>query len=196
MLDKKRITIICGHYGSGKSTVAVAHALRLAKQQQQRVVLADLDIVNPYFRSADHADQLKAGGVEVICSAYANSNLDFPALPREIYTIVNDRTARFVLDIGGDERGALVLGRLSKAIKEENNYEMLAVINMYRPLTQTAPDTVEILREIEKSAKINFTAVLNNSNLGAETTQAIVADSTPYAQQVATLMSIPLIKLN
>ncbi len=191
MYPLKRLTILCGHYGSGKTNIAVNMAAAL-KTTHDTVTVADLDIVNPYFRTKDSAAYFAGAGIRLICSPYANSNVDIPALPAEMYALVDDRSMHAVLDIGGDDRGALVLGRLSPAILAEDNYEMLAVINMYRPLTRDPASTVEVLREIEGAGGIRFTGILNNSNLGALTTPADVIASVPYATEVAAAMGIPV----
>ncbi len=192
MYPLKRLTILCGHYGSGKTNVAVNVATEL-KRTHDIVTVADLDIVNPYFRTKDSAAYFEAEGIRLICSPYANSNVDIPALPAEMYALVDDRSMHAILDIGGDDRGALVLGRLSPAILKENDYEMLAVVNMYRPLTRDAVSTVEVLREIELAGGIRFTGVVNNSNLGATTTPADILASTAYADEVAAAMDVPVV---
>ena len=143
----KRITLFAGHYGSGKTNIAVNYALFLAKQGL-RVSLGDLDIVNPYYRAKDSEKELSAAGVKVISSAYANSNVDVPAMPQEAYALTEDKTTHAVLDVGGDDRGALALGRYVPAIQEENEYEMLFVFNRSRPLTRDAQSALGILREI------------------------------------------------
>ncbi len=192
MYPFKRLTILCGHYGSGKTNIAVGMATELRKTHGH-VTVADLDIVNPYFRTKDSAAYFEAAGIRLICSPYANSNVDIPALPAEMYALVDDRTMHAVLDIGGDDRGALVLGRLKPAILKENDYEMLAVINRYRPLTADPASTVEVLREIELAGGIPFTGIINNSNLGAATTPADVIATVPYADEVARKMGIPVV---
>ncbi len=192
MYPFKRLTILCGHYGSGKTNVAVNIAAEL-KRKYDVVTVADLDIVNPYFRTKDSAAYFEAEGIRLICSPYANSNVDIPALPAEMYALVDDHSMHAVLDIGGDDRGALVLGRLVPAILRENDYEMLAVINMYRPLTGDAASTVEVLREIEVAGGIRFTGIVNNSNLGASTTPDDILASVVYADEVAATMGLPVV---
>ncbi len=190
-MDFKRITLICGHYGSGKTNVAVNFALDL-KKQYEKTAIADLDIVNPYFRTEDSREQLEQAGIELICSQYAGSNVDIPALPQQMYSITDDRAKRTVLDIGGDDRGALVLGRLVPAILRENDYEMLLVINCYRPLTRDAESTAEVMREIEYAGGISFTGLVNNSNLGEETTGEDILNSLKYAEEVSELTALPI----
>lgn len=188
----KRVLLLCGHYGSGKTNIAVNLAQAL-KKEYPTVTLADLDIVNPYFRSKDSAQDLEAAGIRLICSRYANSNVDIPALPPDLYALTDDRRMRAVIDVGGDDRGALVLGRIAPAILSENDYEMLMVINCYRPLTRDAASTIEVMREIEYAGGIRFTALINNSNLGTETTAEDVLASMRYANEVAAMSNLPLV---
>ena len=191
MYNFKRLTMLCGHYGSGKTNVAVNLALEL-KKQQDNVAIADLDIVNPYFRAKDSLTEFKKAGIRLICSEYANTNVDIPALPQDMYSLTADKQMYAVLDIGGDDRGAYALGRLVPEILEENNYEMLMVINCYRPLTRDAESTVEIMREIEQACKLPFTGLVNNSNVGDLTTAKDVIDSLEYALKVSALSQKPL----
>ena len=188
----KRVLLLCGHYGSGKTNIAVnlAQAIR---REYPTVTLADLDIVNPYFRSKDSAAELEAAGIRLICSNYANSNVDIPALPPDLYALTDDRRMRAIIDVGGDDRGALVLGRLAPAILAENDYEMLMVINCYRPLTRDAASTLEVMREIETACGMRFTALVNNSNLGVETTAEDVLRSVSYANEVAAMSGLPVV---
>ena len=109
------------------------------------------------------------------------------------YSITDDKSHRVLIDVGGDDRGALALGRLSPAIKEENDYEMLMVINKCRPLTRTVEDTLEVMSEIEFACKIKFTGLVNNSNLGEETTADDVLGSLEYAEAVSKATGLPLV---
>ena len=192
MKDFKRITLLCGHYGSGKTNVAVNMALQL-KKQRDRVAIADLDIVNPYFRSKDSSDELTDNGIRLICSEFANSNVDIPALPQDMYAITDDKELSVIIDVGGDDRGALALGRLAPEIVKENDYEMLMVINCFRPLTRDAVSTLEVMREIECAGHIKFTGIINNSNLGAITTAEDVLSSVEYAKEVSELSKLPIV---
>lgn len=187
----KRITLLCGHYGSGKTNVAVNMAYDL-KAQYQNVAIADLDIVNPYFRTKDSAEEFSKKGIELICSDYAGTNVDIPAMPQQMYSLTDNKDIKAVIDVGGDDRGALALGRISPSIIEENDYEMLFVINCYRPLTPDAESTLEVMREIETAGKIKFTAIVNNSNLGEETTPKDILDSLNYANEVSSVTGLPI----
>ncbi|MBP3914283.1 MAG: hypothetical protein J6D14_07745 [Lachnospiraceae bacterium] len=191
-MDYKRITLLCGHYGSGKTNIAVNMAMDLRKLYE-RVAVADLDIVNPYFRTLDSRDDFEHAGIRLIVSAYANSNVDIPALPQDMYALTDDPALHAVVDVGGDDRGAYALGRLSPAIRAENNYDMFLVINKYRPLTPDAESTLEIMHEIESAASLPFTGIINNSNLAAETTPETVLNSVSYAEEVSRLSGLPLV---
>ena len=192
MKDFKRLTLLCGHYGSGKTNVAVNLAIHL-KKQYNNLVVADLDIVNPYFRTKDSLDDFKKHGIELICSEYANTNVDIPALPADMYRLTTDKSLTAVIDVGGDDRGAYALGRLVPEIKAEENYEMLMVINGYRPLTPDATSTIEVMREIETACKLKFTGLVNNSNVGELTTSEYVINSMAYANEVSKQSGLPIV---
>ena len=183
-MEHKRLTLFAGHYGSGKTNIAVNYAM-LLREEGKKVCIADLDIVNPYFRTKDSERELEALGISLISPRYANTNVDLPALPAESYRLVQDKSVYGVMDIGGDDRGAYALGRFRDAIKEEGDYRMVFVLNRYRPLTSTVEDTVEIMREIEAAAGIKFNCIVNNSNLGRETTKETVLDSVEFCKQVS-----------
>ena len=190
-MDHKRLTLFAGHYGSGKTNIAVNYALQLAREGKQ-VCIADLDIVNPYFRTKDSAQVLETAGVTLISPQYANTNVDLPALPAESYRLVQDKSAYGIMDIGGDDRGAYALGRFTPFIREENNYRMAFVANCYRPLTRTAEDAMEIMKEIEGACGLQFTCIVNNSNLGGETTAQTVLDSLAFIQKLSRLSGLPV----
>ena len=190
-MEHKRLTLFAGHYGSGKTNIAVNYALMLAKEGK-KVCIGDLDIVNPYFRTKDSAARLEAAGVDLISPQYANTNVDLPALPAEAYRLVEDKSIYGIMDIGGDDRGAYALGRYVPFMKEENNYRMAFVANCYRPLTRTPEEALEVMREIEAACKLEFTCIVNNSNLGTETTAQTVEDSFDYMQKLSQLSGLPL----
>ncbi len=192
MKDFKRLTLLCGHYGSGKTNVAVNLAFYL-KEQYNNVVVADLDIVNPYFRTKDSMADFKARGIELICSEYANTNVDIPALPANMYRLTADKDITAVIDVGGDDRGAYALGRLVPEIKAEDNFDMLMVINGYRPLTPDAESTIEVMREIELACRLKFTGLVNNSNIGEETTAEDIIKSIGYANEVSRASGLPIV---
>lgn len=162
------------------------------REQGFPVTVADLDIVNPYFRTLDSEEVFREHGIKLICSQFANSNVDAPAMPKEVYNLIDSRSEYGVLDIGGDDRGALALGRYVPSITEENDYEMLLVINKARPLTRNVPDTVEVASEMVKACGLSFTGIVNNTNLGPETTEEDVLSSMDYANEVSEVLGIPI----
>ena len=190
-MEHKRLTLFAGHYGSGKTNIAVNYALHLAREGK-KVCIADLDIVNPYFRTKDSAKELEQAGVELISPQYANTNVDLPALPAESYRLVQDKSIYGIMDIGGDDRGAYALGRYTPFIKEENDYRMAFVANCYRPLTRTPKEALEIMREIEAACSLPFTCLINNSNLGTETTPETVLASQEFMAELSAISGLPI----
>ena len=181
-----------GHYGSGKTNIAVNLAYDL-KKSYDNVAIADLDIVNPYFRTKDSEEIFREDGIRLICSEFANSNVDIPAMPSDIYSLIDDKTLKAIIDVGGDDRGALAVGRLSKQIANENDYEMLFVINTFRPLTRDTEGLMEVLGEIEAAAGLKFTGLINNSNLGPETSKEDVINSNEKAKELSKITGLPLV---
>ena len=190
-MEHKRLTLFAGHYGSGKTNIAVNYALHLAGEGK-KVCIADLDIVNPYFRTKDSAQVLEAAGVHLISPTFANTNVDLPALPAEAYRLVTDKSIYGIMDIGGDDRGAYALGRYVPAMKEEGNYRMVFVANCYRPLTRTPEEALEVMREIENACGLTFTDIVNNSNLASETTPETILASKDYMEKLSQLSGLPI----
>ena len=190
-MEHKRLTLFAGHYGSGKTNIAVNYALHLAGEGK-RVYIADLDIVNPYFRTKDSAAVLEAAGVHLVSPHFANSNVDLPALPAEAYRLVTDKNIYGIMDIGGDDRGAYALGRYVPSILEEGNYRMVFVANCCRPLTRTPEDALEVMREIEAACGLAFTDIVNNTNLASETTPETLYASRGYMEKLSRLSGLPI----
>ncbi len=188
ILPQRKIIIVAGHYGSGKTNIAVNLALQMSKFSS--VSLIDFDTVNPYFRAADAKEELIAAGVRPIIPEYANTNVDIPSLPPETASVfVGD--GRAIFDVGGDE-GAIALGVYEKDIKA-CGYDMIYVANMYRPLTTTPEEAVSVLRDIEGYSRLKFTCVVNNSNIGRDTTPDDIIASIPYAERISELTGLPLL---
>lgn len=187
----KRITILAGHYGSGKTNIAVNLALKM-KADGFDTVIADLDIVNPYFRTKDSLERLNRAGIKLISSEYANSNVDILAVPQEMYSVIDDKEKYYIIDLGGDDRGAYAMGRYADKINEEGNYEMLFVFNKYRPLTPDAVSALEVMREIEDASKVKFTAIVNNSNIGELTDEKAVIASIDECTKLSVLSGLPV----
>ena len=161
-------------------------------REGRRTAIADLDIVNPYFRTKDSAAELAAAGVSLISPQFANSNVDLPALPAEAYRLVEDRSLHAVMDIGGDDRGAYALGRYTPFILEEGDYRMAFVANPCRPLTRTPEEALAVMREIEAAGGLPFTCIVNNANLAHETTAETVLAAVPYMERLSELSGLPV----
>ena len=186
---KNRIVIICGHYGAGKTNVAVNLA-KLAAAEGRAVTIADLDVVNPYFRTADNADELRALGIRCIIPQFANSNVDIPSIPPEFLSVF-DGTDFSVIDVGGDD-GAIALS-MYKAKFETQGYDMLYVYNACRPLTTTVEEAEQSLRDIEAMSRLNFSGIVNNTNLGDLTAAETVEKGIPVCEELSKRTGIPFI---
>lgn len=188
----RKVTIITGHYGSGKSNISTNLAMEAAAEGK-KVTVVDLDIVNPYFRTADFAKMFEENGIELITPSYANTNLDIPALNFDIERIANS-DGYLIVDVGGDDDGAIALGRFSAALNEfGDNLDMFYVINRYRYLTKEPSEAVELMYNIETASKIKHTGIINNSNLGCDTLADTVISSLPYADMVSQSVNLPIV---
>ncbi|MBQ7236026.1 MAG: hypothetical protein IJX03_02580 [Clostridia bacterium] len=190
MFDK-RVTVFMGHYGSGKTFTAVNYALALAKLGKP-VSIYDLDIVNPYFRTVDALETLNKNGVELVVSPFAETNVDIPAMNAKSYKMVDDKSRFAVADIGGDDRGALALGRFADKIKEENDYDALFVVNPFRPETRDVEGAIQVKEEIERAGKLAFTGIVNNANLGLETNIEDVLKGLEFAEKLSKVTGLPV----
>ena len=184
-----RITIVTGHYGTGKTEFAVNLALA---GEGCRVMLADLDIVNPYFRSRERRPQLEAAGIQVISSPQACSDADVPALPAELLAILENRDVRGVLDIGGDPVGARVLARFQPKIIAED-YQLIFVLNANRPEVRTPEAAVAYLRAIEATTGLTCSGIVNNTHLCGETTPAEIRKGAALAEEVSRQTGLPVL---
>ncbi len=192
MLDK-RYTLLTGHYGSGKTELSLALARFFRQHSDGPVALVDLDIVNPYFRSAEQKESLEALGIEVLMPSFAMSTVDIPALPAEIQKVfVNDYT-HVVIDVGGDDTGAVALGRYKPYLDAlAGQIEVLYVVNPLRPLSSTVEDIVEMFHLIEARARIRPHALVNNANLQRETTPADLIYGQALLTEVSAQIGIPV----
>ena len=189
----KKITILTGHYGAGKTNMCVNMALELA-DKGSKVSVIDLDTVNPYFRTADFKSLFKDKNVELISSVFANTNLDTPAITFGIESVVKE-DGYLLIDVGGDDMGAYALGQYSNMLSNySDSLDMLYVINGYRYLTKTPEEAFEVMQSIEASSRIRHTGIINNSNLGDETTILTVESSRPFAEGVAKLSNLPIVR--
>ncbi len=191
-IPSSKLIVVSGHFGSGKTNISVALALAL-KKAGKNVTLIDLDIVNPYFRAADAETLMNKNSIKCINPQFANTNVDVPTLGPQVRSVFydTDPDAVAIFDVGGDN-GATALGQYKREF-DRLGYDMLCVINKYRPLTDTPSSAFEDLREIEYYARLNCTHIVNNSNLGVETDLSVVEDSFDFADEVSRLSGLPLI---
>ncbi len=188
------ITVLVGHAGVGKTNVALGLALAEAAAGHA-VTLADLDVVNPYFRSSDYPELLDDAGVRLIAPVLARTTLDTPSLSGELDAVIGavrrDPTQRLILDVGGDDDGATTVGRWSKMLVEAEA-QVLYAVSAFRALTQTPEEAAAMLPDIEEHAHLRATGILNTSNLGDETTDEHVERGRAFAREVARLTGLPL----
>lgn len=190
-MKENRITIVCGHYGSGKTNFSLNLALAKAAEGK-KVTLVDMDIVNPYFRSSEYGALLSGKGIRLIAPVYAGTTLDTPTIPPDVYSIFTPSDTEVILDAGGDDAGVTALAGMSTQLGE-TDYDMLYVINQNRVLSQTPEEAAQFLREIEHASRLTATAVVNNSHLGVDTTLETALRSLEFAEKTAELCSLPLL---
>jgi len=186
----RRINIFTGHFGSGKTEVAVNFALKMSNEHKKTAIV-DLDIVNPYFRTVDARDALEQNGIWVVAPVYANTNVDVPALPPEINALFENKEYKIVLDVGGDDLGAKAVSRYKDEIMQDD-YEMYFVINTKRPMTDTIDKIKEMIYEIEQSAGLKVTKLVNNTNLLGSTTSGDIIEGHKLIEQVSSQLNIPI----
>ena len=189
-MNLKKTIIIVGHYGSGKTNISANLALKLADEGQV-VTVVDLDVVNPYFRTADFKELFADKNIKLVASKYANSGLDVPALGFGNLGAMNS-DEYVIIDVGGDDEGAKALGRYAENLKQ-HEYDMLYVVNKYRYLTQKPEEALELLGYIEAASGLKCTGIINNSHLCSETTREIIEASLPYANEIAEKSGLPLV---
>ena len=189
-MHDKRLVIIIGHYGSGKTEFSVNYAVKL-KEKYDNVSIADLDIVNPYFRSREKKEYFEEIGIKVYDSSIRNTSIDIPALPAEIMGVIQNQNEKSVIDVGGDPVGARVLARYAEQIKNIE-YDMFYVINGNRPETRTVEDTIKYLRMIESTSGLKVTGLINNTHMLKDTTVEDVEFGHELTKKVSWETDIPI----
>jgi hypothetical protein len=191
----KRITIIVGGYGSGKSEVAVNLARFLVTDQPDQVTIADLDIINPYFRSREAAAELESFGVHCLLPPGDQVHADLPIVIPEIKGAIEKREGKLILDVGGDDVGAKVLSSLADAFAL-GDYDLLLVHNARRPFTSTLEGSLRVINEIEISSRLRFTGIISNTHLLTETTGDIMLAGLDLARQISSRTKLPILFLS
>ena len=174
-----------------KTNLAINYAIALKKQVEEQVLLCDIDIINPYFRTKDSEEILRAQGIRLISTLWANTNLDIPAIPPETAAAFTSAGVFSVFDIGGDDSGAVALGQFSGRIKEQG-YEMMLVVNRHRFLTAAPEELITFINEIEEASQLRFTGLVNNSNIGIESSAEDFIKSIPFIERVSELSGLPI----
>lgn len=186
---KNSLKIICGHYGVGKTNLALNLAIEEALKGE-KVVLVDMDIVNPYFRSCEYLELLKSYGVELISPNLANTTLESSSLSAKIYSIFSDANKKFFIDLGGDDVGATALGIIREKITD---YEMFYVINKNRFDSKSVEECLLLLKEIENVCRLKATAVINNTHLGVLSSEKDIDNSIEFANEFCKTAKLPLL---
>ena len=189
--DDKRIRLFIGHYGSGKSEVSINYVTKLREQVEGEVALADLDVVNVYFRSREKKDLMKDLGITPIDSSINTTTLDLPAVSAEIMRPLNDKSVNYVIDVGGDNVGGKVVGRFANQFNS-NDYDMFYVVNANREKTQTAKEVLQYIDAIEATSKLKVTGLINNTHMLKETTVEDVLKGQYVAREVSKIRNIPI----
>lgn len=184
-----RIRIFTGHFGSGKTEIAINYAIHLAKQGKN-VAIVDLDIVNPYFCTRDVKNILEEQGIRMISADTNLSNAELMVVPPEVKTVFNDKSYEVVIDVGGDDQGATVLGMYNKYFAEEP-YDMYFVVNNSRPLTSNYKQTAEYMKDIERVSRLKITHLISNTNLSYETTANDVIRGDAEVMKLSEFTGIP-----
>ena len=190
MLKDKRVRIIAGHYGSGKTEFAVNYTMLLA-DSGKKTAIADLDVVNPYFRSREKEPELTARGIRVIGSGRKGVSLDVPSVSPEVYSLMQDKSISVVLDVGGDKVGARALGRYHEYLDAEP-YDMFFVLNANRHMTADVEGAVNYMRAIEEGSRQKFTGIVNNTHMCGDTTLEDIMKGYDLALAVSKETNIPL----
>lgn len=189
-MENERLILFTGHFGSGKTELAVNYAIRSANAGN-KTILVDLDIVNPFFRSTEVKDTLEAHGVKVISPNFATTGVDVPSLPAEVYSVFADKSAKVIFDVGGDEVGARALGAYYPYFMKEA-YRMFYVINARRPFSSKMDDVLEMFHEVQQKSRLKVTDLINNTNLSYETEFCDIMEGNDFIVQVSEHINIPV----
>lgn len=189
--DDRRIRIITGHYGSGKTEFAVNYVKKLRESVDGRVAIADLDIVNVYFRSREKKEELEEKGIQVIASNLDTAVADVPAVSGAMTMPVINKEYQYVVDLGGNDVGTLVLGRI-KPLLDHAEADFFMVVNAYRPNTSTPEGIIEQMENLEYAAGLKVTGFINNTNLVRETTAACLLHGDEVLKEVTKRTGVPV----
>ncbi|MBN2626352.1 MAG: hypothetical protein JXA95_06760 [Spirochaetales bacterium] len=166
--EKTRVIVLSGHYGSGKTEIAINLSLMIAEVSDRKVSVADLDIINPYFRSRERKKFLESKGIHLIGGSIEDSQTGVPSLSGEVQAQLSDGKGLLILDTGGDPEGIRLLGRYDeefRRLREENALTHYFVFNGYRPETPDAARGEAMLRSLERGSGVTVDRLISNSHL-------------------------------
>lgn len=186
----KRINLFTGHFGSGKTEIAINYARKLKQEGIAKVTIVDLDIVNPYFCSRDLEDELKEEGIRVISQGRHLANAELMVVPAEVMAAFQQKDHTVIFDVGGDDMGATALGQYNRFFREED-YDMFFVVNINRPLTRDLPGVREYLDAIEHSSRLKVSKLVNNTNLGTATSLSAIQAGEQLIRQLSEQTGLP-----
>lgn len=185
-----KTSIFAGGFGSGKSELALNYIMQTAKEVKN-LVLADLDLINPYFASRELRSKLEQMGIRMVAPGGELSFGDVPSIPGEIIGMLRQDN-HMVIDVAGDEAGALVLAYLNDYIVNRGNYDFLLVINPYRPFARDLNSITEMKERLESASRIKFTAIVSNPNLLEKTTVDTIRQGHMRVDEYAQALNLPL----
>ena len=185
----KPLYIVIGAYGSGKSEFSL-HLAQSLNTPEHEVVLADMDVVNPYFRSRDVQEEFAALGIEVIAPEGQFKHADLPMLSPRIKGAIENPAKTVILDVGGDPAGCRTLGRFVDAASLRG-YEMLFVVNTFRPFTSSVEEVLRMKDQLEFASKLKITEFVCNNNLMEHTTPEVVEQGIGILAECSRLTGLP-----
>ena len=188
-LPEERIVLIVGNFGSGKTEVAVNLAIQLSGRQN--VSIADLDIVNPYFRCREARDEMEGYGIRVINPEGDYRAADLPIILPEVRGALLNEGRTLIFDVGGDDAGARVLSSLADVFADRR-YTMLQVLNARRPFTENVEGCLKIRSEIESASRLRVTGLVSNTHLMEETDAPTVVEGLRLAREVGQAAGLPI----
>lgn len=190
-LNETRLTVVVGHFGSGKTEFSVNLALRLA-DNHDNVALADLDVVDPYFRSRECAELFAQRGIRLISSAQTCRDADLPSMPPEVMVLTDNPDLWGVMDIGGDASGARVLARYRQKL-QACGARVFCVINANRPLTDTPEKAVAYIQSIANSSGMPIDGLINNTHLCGQTELEDILTGAAHGAEISAATGIPVV---
>ncbi|MEL7610006.1 MAG: hypothetical protein AAGU74_10905 [Bacillota bacterium] len=188
----KKVAVLIGNFGSGKTEIALNLVFEGVKRH--KAVLVDLDVINPYFRSAERKRELTAAGIKLLHPNFSLTTVDVPSLPPEIRSVFQDDHELVVFDVGGDPAGATVLGQYKSDFDAlpEGSLEVLFVINPFRPFSAEPQMVTDLYERIRYRARLAVTGLVNNANLSVLASAEDLIKGYDIVKSVSERLNIPV----